>query len=169
MAWGDQFRSPGLCLLCWICSLSLGGWTPLPRSRRKQMESGRNKQLRQPRSPLLESCRNYDNKNKIVTSYLPGMCLTITTTPLVLWHYCSHFTDAKTSPEIVSSHAPLLSTHPHTLLKVAQSEFKPILSSSQLCLHIPVQKNSPFSFLTLGLFFVIVLGWAEGLMQSYFW
>lgn len=143
-------------ILCWICALSLGGWTPLPRSRRKQMESGRNKQLRQPRSRLLESRRNYDNKNKIVTSYLPGMRLTITTTPLVLWHCCSHFADAKTSPEVVSSHAPLLSTHPHTLLKVAQSEFKPMLSSSQLCLHIPVQKYSPFS--TLGLLFVIVVG-----------
>ena len=41
---------------------------PLPRSRRKQMESGRNRQLLQPWSPLLDGCRNYE-KNKIVTSY----------------------------------------------------------------------------------------------------
>ena len=59
---------------------------------------------------------------------LPGALLTLTTTPLVLWHYCSYFTDAKTSPESVSSHAHHLSPHPHTLRKVARLEFRPTLS-----------------------------------------
>lgn len=90
---------------------------PFPRSRRKQMESGRNQQLLQPWSRLLDGCSKYKKKNKIVTSYwrFSRRAFNPHNNPVVaLWHYCSYFTDAKTSPESVSSHAHHLSPHPHT-------------------------------------------------------
>lgn len=80
---------------------SLSPGAPFPRSWRKQMESGRNQQLLQPWSRLLDGCSNY-KKNKIVTSYwrFSRLAFNPHNNPVVaLWHYCSYFTDAKPSPE----------------------------------------------------------------------